>query len=50
VAGTGAGIKKLNFTGTKRKILAGPEPGLKKKLPGPKKKLPGPKKVGPAHL
>jgi len=32
-------------TGTKRKILAGPEPGPKKKLPGP-----GPKKVGPAHV
>jgi hypothetical protein len=36
VAGTGTGTKKLNFTGTKRKILAGPEPG--------------PKKVGPAHI
>ncbi len=31
------GPKKLYFTGTgtKRKILAGPEPGPKKKLPGP---------------
>jgi hypothetical protein len=30
---TGTGTKKLNFTGTKRKILAGPEPGLKEFLP-----------------
>jgi hypothetical protein len=37
------GTKKLNFTGTgtKRKILAGPELGPKKKLPGPG---PGPNK------
>ncbi len=58
----GLGPKKLYFTGTKRKILAGPEPGPKKKLPGPKKKLTGPnkkelpglgpvpKKFGRAHL
>ncbi len=43
----------MTETGTKRKILAGPEPGPKKKLPGPgpnKKSYRDQKKVGPAHL
>jgi hypothetical protein len=31
VAGTGTETKKLDFTGTQRKILAGPEPGPEKK-------------------
>ena len=56
--GTGTGTKKLNFTGTKRKILAGPEPGPKKNYRDRDqiKRVTGTwtgtrtKKVGPAHV
>ncbi len=54
----GTGTKKLNFTGTKRKTLAGPEPGPKKNYRNRDRDQikrvaalgPRPKKAGPAHI